>query len=158
MALVDEATGYQYFRARRALEEILEDFISKELVKWAAMFPDDFYGELFRLRKWKYDPASKKRPIFTAKLTIDLVYARLAPGVLNELQRLTPRNAKGRLKHRLFQRLSEDIGHPKLRERLTALTDIMKGYDDWFSFYKHVQRAYPRFNETPFLNLTDQAD
>jgi P63C domain len=153
IALVDEATGFQQLRARKALEEILEQFISKELVKWARMFGDDFYSELFRLRSWKYDPNSKKRPLYTAKLTIDLVYARLAPGVLQELQRLTPRDEKGRLKHKLFQRLTEDIGHPKLRERLVALTDIMKGYDDWDSFYRHVQRAYPKYNETPFLNL-----
>ena len=92
IALVDEATGYQYHRARKALEEILEEFISKELVKWAKTFPDDFYKELFRLRNWEYDPVSKKRPLYTAKLTIDLVYTRLAPGVLQELQRLTPRN------------------------------------------------------------------
>jgi P63C domain len=153
IALVDEATGYQYDRARRALEEILEEFISKELVKWAKMFPDDFYRELFRLRKWEYDPNSQRRPIYTAQLTIDLVYMRLAPGVLRELQRLTPRNEKGRLKHKLFQRLTEDIGHPKLRERLAALTDIAKGYDDWYSFYRHVQRAYPKYDETPFLDL-----
>ena len=34
IALVDEATGYQYERARQALEEILERFISNELRKW----------------------------------------------------------------------------------------------------------------------------
>src|SRR5262249_13364489 len=45
VALVDEATGYQYDRARRALEEILEQFISKELLKWIKTFPDEFYRE-----------------------------------------------------------------------------------------------------------------
>jgi hypothetical protein len=31
----------------------------------------------------------------------------LAPGVLDELRRLTPRNEKGQLKHKLFQRLTD---------------------------------------------------
>ena len=62
IALVDEATGYQYDRARKALEKILEDFIAKELVKWAKRFPDEFYEQMFRLRGWPYDPSSVRRP------------------------------------------------------------------------------------------------
>jgi hypothetical protein len=50
LALVDEATGYQYDRARHALEEILDKFISKELRKWAKTFPDEFYEQMFKLR------------------------------------------------------------------------------------------------------------
>lgn len=37
-ALVDEATGYQYVRARDALEKILEEFITNELRKWVKTF------------------------------------------------------------------------------------------------------------------------
>ena len=42
IALVDEVTGYQEYRAREALAEILENFISVELSKWAKTFPDEF--------------------------------------------------------------------------------------------------------------------
>src|SRR4051794_37179851 len=89
IALVDEATGYQYDRARMALEEILEQFISKELLKWAKMFPDEFYHEMFRLKGWEYPQVSTKRPLQAGKLTNDVVYKRLAPGVLEELKRVT---------------------------------------------------------------------
>jgi hypothetical protein len=154
IALVDEATGYQYYRARKALEEILEEFISKELVKWASLFPDEFYQQVFRIRKWRYNPASTKRPIHMAKLTIDLVYERLAPGVLQELRKLTPRNEKGQLKHKLFQRLTEDVGHPRLREHLRALTVLMSAFDSWEQFYVRLDRALPRFEKTPMLNLS----
>jgi len=41
IALVDEATGYQEDRARKALEKILEEFISDKLLAWAKTFPDD---------------------------------------------------------------------------------------------------------------------
>ncbi len=60
IALVDEATGYQDYRARRALEQILDRFIAKELSKWAKTFPDEFYENMFRLRNWPYDPKKSK--------------------------------------------------------------------------------------------------
>ncbi len=151
IALVDEATGYQYYRARKALEDILAEFISKELHKWSKMFPDEFYRELFRLRKWRYDPKSTRRPIHVAKLTVDLIYARLAPGVYEELRRITPRDDKGRLKHKLFQRLTEEVGHPKLQEHFIAVNTLMKAFDDWDQFYRRLDRVFPKFNETPML-------
>ncbi|MDE2105978.1 MAG: P63C domain-containing protein [Patescibacteria group bacterium] len=143
-ALVDEATGYQYDRARRAMAEILEQFIAKELVKWAKMFPDDFYRELFRLKNCPIGMhLSTKRPRWVGRTTVNLIYRRLAPGVLTELQKLTPRDEKGRLKHKLFMRLTEDIGHPKLREHFVKLITLMKAADDWPTFKKLVNRALP---------------
>src|SRR6202790_1437788 len=50
IALVDEATGHQYERARAALQEILDQFIKDELGKWAKRFPNEFYRQLFRLK------------------------------------------------------------------------------------------------------------
>lgn len=126
IALVDEATGYQYDRARDALEKILDKFISKELRKWAKTFPDEFFENMFRLRGWQYVPFSVKRPGVVGKYTNDLIYERLAPGVLEELKRLTPRDERGRTKHRFFQRLTENVGHPRLREHLAAVIALMK--------------------------------
>jgi P63C domain len=145
IALVDEATGYQNFRARTALEEILEKFISKELVKWSKMFPDEFYRELFRLRGWQYTPFSVKRPVIVGNLTTDIVYDRLAPGVVDELKRLTPKDNKGRRKHKFFQRLTEDIGHEKLREHLIAVITLMKASTTWNGFYRMLQRVKPSY-------------
>ena len=120
IALVDEATGYQYDRARAALVEILEKFISKELLKWVKTFPDEFYYHIYRLKGWQASENGNQRTPLLGKIINDLVYERLAPGVLDELRRLTPRDDKGRLKHKLFRRLTEDVGHPKLREHLAS--------------------------------------
>ena len=54
IALVDEATGYQYVRDREALQEHLEKFLRKELAVWVKTFPDEFYEEMYRLRGWKW--------------------------------------------------------------------------------------------------------
>jgi len=87
IALVDEATGYQDVRARQALEKILEKFIAKELAKWAKRFPDEFYKEMFKLKRWEYKANSVKRPGVIGYYTNDLIYARLAPGVLDQLKK-----------------------------------------------------------------------
>ena len=156
VALVDEATGYQDFRAREALEKILEKFISEELLKWVKRFPDEFYKEMFRLRDWEYKANSVKRPSVVGTLTNDVVYSRLAPGVLEELKRLTPKDEKGRLKHHLHRRLTLDIGHPKLQEHLAAVIALMKASPDWRTFERLINRALPKYEENYTLPMFDE--
>ena len=154
IALVDEATGYQDERARDALAKILEAFVAKELRKWVKSFPTEFYRELFRLRKLPYD-GSVKRPQYIGHLTNDLVYARLAPGVLDELKRLTPRDEKGRLKRHLHRRLTQEIGHPKLLQHLASLTALMRACDTWEQFKKLVNRSLPPQKPLPLLDAAE---
>jgi hypothetical protein len=155
IALVDEATGYQALRTRKALEEILDQFIAKELRKWAQTFPDDFYKEMFRLRNWQYIPFSVKRPSVVGHYTNDLVYERLAPGVLRELRRKNPVLPKGYRKDRHHQWLTEHIGHPKLREHIAAVIALMKASTKWDQFYRSMQRVFPKYGEQLLLPIPD---
>ncbi|MBI5409931.1 MAG: P63C domain-containing protein [Nitrospirae bacterium] len=145
IALVDEVTGYQEARTKHALQEILEKFIAKELRPWIKTFPDDFYKEIFRLNNWEFKTSSVKRPGVIGTWTNDIVYNRLAPGVRDELHRLAERDEKGRAKHKLFQRLTEGTGHPKLREHLAAVTALMKAATNWKDFKHLLQRALPAY-------------
>lgn len=129
IALVDEATGYQDDRPRRALAEILEAFIAKELQPWVQTFPADYYREIFRLRGLSYPTDQVRRPKYFGILTNDIVYKRLAPGVLAELKRV--KQDEGRPRDKLFQRLTQNIGYPKLREHLGSVVTIMKLSDQW---------------------------
>ncbi len=156
IALVDEATGYQEIRAKTALVEILEAFIASELQPWVATFPDDFYSELFRLRGLEYPRATVKRPQYFGHLTNDIVYKRLAPGVLAELKNVTPRDEQGRRKHKYFQRLTTNIGYPKLREHLGSVVTLMKLSNDWRDFMSKLDRIHPRVGDT--LQLPFQAE
>ncbi len=158
IALVDEVTGYQDVRSRAALEEILQKFISDELLAWAKVFPDDFYKELFRLRGLQYSQLTTKRPPYIGKLTSNIVYERLAPGVLNELKRITPRDEKGRRKHKFFQRLTEDIGHEKLREHLSNVLTLMRASPNYRVFYRLLERSLPKYNSQPSLGLEVRDD
>ena len=151
IALVDEATGYQEIRARRALDKILEKFISDELLKWAKMFPDEFYQQMARLRGLHYSEIATKRPAYIGRLTNDIVYERLAPGVLEELKIKTPKDDKGRRKHRYHQWLTEDIGNPRLREHLWAVIGLMRASSNWRNFYGLLNRAFPKYTDHPRL-------
>jgi len=155
VALVDEATGYQDVRARRALEEILEKFLAEELRKWAKTFPDEFYREMFRLKGWSYRPWTVARPSVIGRYTNDLVYDRLAPGILRELRRLNPPDDRGRRKHRHFQWLTEDVGHPRLREHLAAVIALMKASATWDQFMRSMNRAFPKYGQTIEMTLDD---
>lgn len=155
IALVDEATGYQSVRARKALEEILDTFIAKELRAWAKTFPDVFYEEIFRLRGWPYKPWSVKRPSVVGKYTNDLVYERIAPGLLEELRRKNPPIRTGKRRHKHHQWLTEDVGHPKLREHLAAIIALMRASPNWSLFQRNVRRAFPKYGETRELLLDD---
>lgn len=155
IALVDEATGYQEVRASDALARILEEFIAKELRPWLKTFPTDFYKELFRLRGLDWPGDSVKRPQYFGVLTNDLVYARLAPGVLDELRHVAERNDRGRPKHKYFQRLTTSVGYPKLREHLGAVVAVMRLSNDWRDFLTKIDRLYPRYGATlplPFMD------
>ena len=142
IALVDEVTGYQRFREQRALAVILEKFIAKDLQPWTKTFPYEFYEEIFRLRGWD-GPRGVKRPSVIGHYTNDLVYARLAPGVLDELKEKNPPTDSGRRKHRHFQWFTRDIGHPKLKEHLIGVIVLMKASPNWTVFKRHLARVYP---------------
>jgi hypothetical protein len=155
IALVDEATGYQEMRTKDALARILEAFIDKELRGWIETFPADFYKELFRLRGLHFPTDSVKRPQYFGILTNDIVYRRLTPGVLGELRRITPKDESGRRKHKYFQRLTSNIGYPKLKEHLGGVVAVMKLSSDWADFMDKLERLYPVPGETMRLPFPD---
>jgi len=157
IALVDEATGYQSERAKDALSKILEKFIGKELSPYVKTFPDEFYENMYRLNGLSFKKDSRKRPVRFGKMTNDVVYARLAPAVLEELKRVTTRNEKGKLVNHYHRRLTEDVGHPKLLEHLSSVISLMKISDDWKVFKNYLDRVHPKFNSNLQLTLGDKA-
>ncbi len=147
VALVDEATGYQYDRARDALARILEQFIAEELRPWTRTFPLEFYEQIFRLKGWPFDPATMQGPRALGNYTNNIVYARLAPGVLEELKRKNP-VVDGRRRHKHFQWLTGEIGHPKLLAHLEGVKIIMRESSSWDDFLRRLNRHYPIITTT----------
>jgi len=158
IALIDEATGYQEIRNREALQKILDKVLLKEYAKWAKRFPDSFYKEMFRLNNWQYNPMTTKRPGVIGKYTNNVVYERLAPGVLEELKKLNPKDEKGHRKVRHHQWLTEDVGHPKLQEHLIGVDALMKATSNWRNFIRLLERVYPKIGNTIPINYEEEIE
>jgi P63C domain len=153
IALVDEATGYQEVRDRFALQEILDTYLRKEFAAWAKRFPDEFYQEIFRLRGWVWKGMRVNRPSCVAAYTRNLVYERLAPGILHELELRNPMADKGYRLHKHHQLLTEDVGHPALAQHLHALLGLMRASDTWQQMMKMVNRAFPKRGDSLQMDL-----
>ena len=154
IALVDEATGYQRIREERALASILERFIARELRPWTRTFPFTFYDQIFRLRGWG-SIDGVKRPSVMGHYTNDLVYERIAPGVLEELQRKNPTLPQGWRRNRHHQWFTPEYGHPRLKEHLEGVTALMRAASSWEGFKRSVDRVYPKLGSTIPLALDD---
>jgi hypothetical protein len=156
IALVDEATGYQNTRDSEALQAILDKYLRKEFAAWAKRFPNEFYREIFRLRGWNWNAMSVARPGVVGKYTNDIVYERLAPGILEELQNRNPTTDTGTRKAKHHQLLTDDIGHPALAQHLHAVIGLMRASATWEGFKSLLDRAFPKKGTQLTLLLEDE--
>lgn len=119
IALIDEATGYQYERAEDALQIKLRAFISDELRAWEKTFPDELWEEFGRLTKWQGPLHS--RPKWWGKLVTELIYDTLDPDVSSYLKDNKPPEGV-----KWFQQLTENYGARKLVSRCYEVVGMSK--------------------------------
>lgn len=159
VALVDEATGYQNARPQNALQEYLKQIIREQLAAWVKKFPDEFFENIYRLKGWPWPGMKKNRYSVVGHYIRDLVYDRLGPGVLAELERKSPRDVKGNRGNKLHQWLTDDIGDPMLAQHLHTLImfqrlAIKNGYG-WQRYVQMVDQVLPKKGATLELLLND---
>jgi hypothetical protein len=155
-ALIDEATGYQEYRDKYALRDILDKYLEKEYSAWAKRFPDDFYKEMFRLKKWEWRGMNINRPGVVGTYTKNIVYSRLAPGLLKELENRNPPEERKRVRH--HQWLTIDVGHPALDRHLAGVLAVMKISHNWKEFERQLTKVYPVLGEQLYLDLDEDAE
>lgn len=158
-ALIDEATGYQAERPRDALQQYLEMIVRKELAVWAKKFPDEFYENIYRLRGWPWTGMSKNRYSAVAGYTRDLVYERMAPGLLKELEEKSPKDEKGQRDNKLHQWLSGDVGDPMLASHLQSLLTLQRlaiangwGWQKFMHMVDQVMKKKGDSLDLPFID------
>ena len=162
IALIDEATNYQEIRDRQELNKVLDKYLRNKRVEWSKQFPDEFYHQIFRLREWEWRGMKVNRPQVVGRYTNDIVWSRLAPGVLEELELLNPKTESGTRRVKHHQWLTDDIGHPALQAHLHGVIALMKsvqgklqGGRGWDEFRRRLQRVYPNMNTNFDLPLDD---
>lgn len=160
VALIDEVTGYEKVRPQNALAAYLDLVIRKELAAWAKKFPDEFYENIYKLKGWPWPGMQKNRFSVVAHYTRDLVYERIGPGVLEELERKSPKDDRGNRPFKLHQWLTEDIGNPMLSQHLHALLmfqrlAIANGHG-WQRFLQMVDSVMPKRGSSLLLPFPDE--
>lgn len=143
IGLIDEATGYQLTRPRDALEAYLNKFLSKELASWCKRFPDEFYENIYKLKRWPEFSTSKNKYSVVGHYTNDIVYSRIGKDVLEELKSRVPDTSK----ESMHQWLSVDTGHPILSQHIHSVIGLqrlalLQGHT-WKKFIEMMDGVYP---------------
>ena len=152
VALVDEATGYQYERERFELQKILNAYISDEVLKWQLTFTDVFYKEIYRLWGLPFIPKYiKNKPSFIGKLTNKYIYDLLPKGVVDKIKEKTGKPEKGNWKYKWHQSLTPEIGKEHLKRQIIEVTTLMSISQSKEQFDSLFQQKY---NKAPIqLNI-----
>lgn len=139
VAMIDEATGYQYIRAEDALQFKLRLYLEDEMRKWESTFPDELWREFGRLTHWK--GTITQRPKYWGKLVMELVYEYLDPDVAKWLKEHNPHPQKGQNHH---QWLSSQYGLKKLTEHMWMLIGLAKSCETMPELKLKMAQIYGR--------------
>lgn len=153
IALVDEVTGFQADRDIGELNKILQAYISEELRPWTKRFPNEFFKQLYRLRKWEYREGSNRFYRVVGKLINSLIYEQLPPGVLEQLKQRNPPNERGYRTHKHHQLLTADIGDEHLKNQLVEVITLMKVSEDQEEFKRLFSKAFGKHEKPPQMQL-----
>jgi hypothetical protein len=139
IALIDEATGYQYERERNALQVKLRAFIADELRAWEKTFPDELWEEFGRLTNWQ--GPLRHRPKWWGKLVLELIYDALDPDIAEHLKTNKPKPRFGQNYH---QWLTEDIGLKSLISHIHQVIGIAKTCNSMSDLKKKIAHHYKK--------------
>jgi len=151
IALIDEATGYQYKRDSDELQRILEAYVLQEHRPWTTAIPQDFTKELYRVYGWKRSP-DNRGPRYAGVLIRQLIYEKLPQPVLPELDARNPSNAKHRRKYKHHQFLTEKIGLEHFKTQVVSVMTLLRASPDKKTFQILLERV---FGEQLTLDLGD---
>lgn len=146
IALIDEATGYQYARPADALHIKLKIFLEEEMRKWEKTFPDELWFEFARLTNWQVGvphPGIRHRPKYWGKLVIELVYDYLDKDVSDWLKGNAPKPRHGQNYH---QWLSDQYGLKKLTEHIWMLIGMSRAC---YTMRELKEKMAERFGRQP---------
>lgn len=141
-ALIYEATGYERIKARDAYIRFFNTVLLDEAKKWEKFFDDGGILHDIAVMK-KVDWARPGRyPLYFRRLINDLVYSRIAPNMMLELQNRNPKinNHRRYRHHQFFQNDGDRIAKEHL-DKLHLLA-MASGYN-WELFMAMVNNALP---------------
>ena len=136
VALIDEATGYQYHRAPDALQELISKLLRQTCASWERRFHPDYYRALYRLFGWKYQGHDQNPPHVVGQITQRWVYGSVLPATLIDEIR-----ARKDISQKHHQWLS-DQGLAHLESQIHAVTAIARSSMSYPDFKRRCEAAF----------------
>ena len=144
IALIDEATGYQYHREPDALQDFIGRILRQTCATWERRFHPDYYVATFGLFGWTYTGQSRK-PSVIGQITARWVYESVFPGeIMAEL-----RERRG--DDKLHQWLTAEGGLPLLEKQINAVTMIARSSTDLADFNNRCAIAFHTKGQIGFV-------
>jgi hypothetical protein len=141
IALIDEATGYQYKRESDELQRILEAYVLPEHRPWTTAIPPDFMKELHRVHGWKHT-SNNRGPRYAGTLIRKLIYEKMPSPVLPALDARNPSNEKHRRKYKHHQFLTDKIGLEHFKTQVVSVMTLLRASPDKATFQILLERVF----------------
>ena len=138
VALVDEATGYQFDRKHDALRILIQAYVEEELQQWVKTFPDSFFIALDSLYK-NEKTTSRNRPKYYGKFINKYIYNPIERGFIKEELDRKNITDKGKRKARFHQWLTEH-GRSQLIMRIGKIEGLMETSPSKRRFEDNIKR------------------
>lgn len=136
VALIDEATGYQYHRAPDALQDLISKLLRQSCSAWERRFHPDYYRAIYRLFGWKYQGHEQNPPHILGQITLRWVYGPVLPPEI--LDAIRSRKA---LSDKHHQWLSSQ-GLARLETQIHAVTTIARSSTSYRDFDWRCEAAF----------------
>ncbi len=144
-ALIHEAVGYTSADPNELRTIIASSWLVPAPAVRQKTVPDEFYEYLYMVMGWKRLSPPHLHGQAVGRITADIVYSRLAPGVLQEVRTRNPVQANGKRRYTHHQFLKLDTAYNALVRRIEDVTLMLRmaGVGGWSKFYDFLNNAYP---------------
>ncbi len=138
-AVIDEATGYQYFRKAGDLQAKLDAYIVEGYREWTRTFPREFFMHLYRLEGKTPPMVDVPYPKRFGKYVMHYIYDTLDPEIADYLRENNPNPSGQKHHHQKFN----DFGHKALTDHLFSILGIAKASINMERFKENLAFAFP---------------
>jgi hypothetical protein len=156
--LVDQATGFKETNDQREIARFLRNYVNTDLRQWMPLFPRSFFEQICRLKGIPFPKDDMRMPQYIGHIVNDLVYTRIAPGVLAELRTQNPViGPKGRRRGKFHQYATETVGVRKVINLVGRLEGMAYnfGFGEYDDYKRFVDRMIPSYGSATLASAAD---
>lgn len=137
VALIDEATGYQYNRAPDALQDLIARVLREDAADWERMFTPDYYLATCKLFGFSYGNRHRALPAVIGKITREWIYdVVFPPEIMVAL--------KDKRKHEKMHQWLTGEGRTITKRQIDNVTAVARTSVDYRDFEARCSQAFPK--------------